>query len=323
MPCRAHLSMCAVLVALTAPAAAQRPAPKPAASTTPRTAWGHPDLQGRWTNATVTPLERPKELGAKEYFTADEAAEYQKQALERFLASINFTQEAAISGEFVEGVWVEERAIVPTRRTSLIVGPDGRIPPFTPEGRQRADARDARRKQEGTDSAEARPLGERCLWFQIGGVPMLPGVGYNSNYEIVQTKDHVVIFAEMGSTTRIIPLDGRAPLNTRLQQWRGDSHGRWDGDVLVVETSNFNDQVEFRGSSSSLRVTERFRRASADLILYEATIEDPATWPKAWTVEVPWRPLQGQIYEFACHEANYGLTNILKGARATDAGQRN
>jgi hypothetical protein len=152
---------------------------------------------------------------------------------------------------------------------------------------------------------------------------MLPGVGYNSNYEIVQTKDHVVIFAEMGSTTRIIPLDGRAPLNARLQQWRGDSHGRWDGDVLVVETSNFNDQVEFRGSSSSLRVTERFRRASADLILYEATIEDPATWPKAWTVEVPWRPLQGQIYEFACHEANYGLTNILKGARATDSGQRN
>jgi hypothetical protein len=125
----------------------------------------------------VTPLERPNELGGKEYFTPEEAAEYQKHALERFLASINFTVEAAISGEFVEGVWVEERAIVPTRRTSLIVGPDGRIPPFTPEGRQRADAREALRKQGGADGPEARPLAERCLWFGIGGVPMLPGVG--------------------------------------------------------------------------------------------------------------------------------------------------
>ena len=167
-------------------------------SAAPRTPWGHPDLQGRWTNATVTLLERPVEFGAKEFFTEEEAAEYSKTALERFLAANNFTEEAAISGEFVPGVWVEERSIVPTRRTSLIVGPTGRIPALTPSAEARVDARNAQRKQNPADGPEARALNERCLWFPIGGPPLLPGIGYNSNHQIVQTPTHVVVYTEMG-----------------------------------------------------------------------------------------------------------------------------
>jgi hypothetical protein len=287
-------------------------------SATPRTPWGHPDLQGRWTNATVTLLERPVEFGAKEFFTVAEATEYSKTALERFLAANNFTEEAAISGEFVPGVWVEERSIVPTRRTSLIVGPTGRIPALTPSARARVDARNAQRKQNPADGPEARALNERCLWFPIGGPPLLPGIGYNSNHQIVQTPTYVVIYTEMGGSVRIIPLDGRPHPADGIRQWQGESRGRFEGDTLIVETTNFNDKVQFRGSSESLRLIERFKRVDRDTIIYQVTASDPTSWTDSWTAEVPMRRFDELLYEFACHEGNRGLANILSGARAVE-----
>jgi len=287
-------------------------------SAIPRTPWGHPDLQGRWTNATLTLAERPIEFGAKEFFTEEEAAAYSKTALERFLAAIDFTQEAAISGEFVPGVWVEERSIVPTRRTSLIVGPTGRVPPLTPAARARADARNTQRKQGADDDPETRPLAERCLWFGVGGPPLLPGVGYNSNYQIVQTPTHVVVYAEMGGAVRVIPLDGRPHIPDRVRQWQGDSRGRFEGDTLVVETTNFNDKVQFRGSGEHLRLIERFRRVDRDTITYQFTASDSTSWTDSWMAEVPMRRLDGLLYEFGCHEGNRGMVNILSGARAIE-----
>jgi hypothetical protein len=287
-------------------------------SAVPRTPWGHPDLQGRWTNATVTLLQRPVEFGAKEFFTEQEAAQYSKTALERFLAAINFTEEAALSGEFEPGVWVEERGIVPTLRTSLIVGPTGRIPALTPAARARGDARDARREQSPDDGPEARALNERCLWFPTGGPPLLPSVGYNSNHQIVQTPTHVVVYTEMGSAVRVIPLDSRPHVPDSVRQWQGDSRGRFDGDTLVVETTNFNDKVQFRGASEHLRLVERFRRTDRDTIMYQFTASDPTSWTDSWTGEVPMRRLDELLYEFACHEGNRGLANILSGARAVE-----
>lgn len=315
---------CLLAIACVSLGTAQAPkiAPRTADAGVPRTPWGHPDFRGRWTNATVTPLERPAELGGKEFFTEPEALDYQRRALQRFLELNNARDEAAFSGEFVEGVWVEERTIVPTRRTSLIVGPDGRIPPFTPEAQKRAGAR-AIRIPDRADSWEDRTLGERCLWFQIGGPPMLPGLGYNSNYQIFQTPTHVAILAEQGYMVRTIPLDGRQHVNPDIRLWHGDSRGRWEGDTLIVETTNFNDKVEFRGSSSSLHLIERFRRIGADTIMYEFTATDPATWTRPWSAEIPMRPLQGLIYEAACHEGNYGLVNILQGARFAERAAKN
>ena len=278
----------------------------------PRTPWNHPDLQGRWTNATVTPLQRPAELAGREFFTGNEAAEYQKTAQKRYIELNGVTFDAEFSGEF-DPVWVEDRPLVSTGRTSLIIGPDGQIPPFTSEAQKRADVRAA--KLFSADAPEQRSLSERCLLFPHAGPPMLPGMLYNSNYQIVQTPSHVVIFAEMGSSVRIIPLNRRQHLGEALRSWHGDSIGRWENETLVIDTTNLNEKSEFRGATANLHVVERFRRVSADMILYQFTVEDPATWPKPWTVELPMRPLQEPIYEFACHEANYGLANILKGAR--------
>ena len=298
-----------IAAALSSSAVAQPPA-----SAVPRTPWGTPDLQGTWTNETLTLLERPPEFGPKEYFTEAEAAEYLQTALDRLLASVNLQKEAALSGEFTPGLWVERRALVPTRRTSLIVGPTGRIPPLVPAARTRPAA-PAQGGDRQTDGPEARSLLERCIAFPVGGPPMLPGIGYNSNYQIVQTSTHVMILAEMGSAARVIPLDRRPHLPASIGQWAGDSRGWWEGDTLVVETTNFNDKVRFRGSTESLRLTERFRQVTRDMIMYEFTVADPNTWSESWTAEIPMRRLGSQIYEFACHEGNYGLANILKGAR--------
>jgi hypothetical protein len=307
-----HVLAAAFVVALNAASSGQT------RTDVPRTPWGHPDLQGRWTNATVTLLERPVEFGAKEFFTEEEAAEYSKTALERFLKAIGFTEEAAMSGEFEPGVWVEERSIVPTRRTSLIVGPTGRIPALTPAAQARATARNARRKQVPDDGPEARSLTERCLMFQVGGPPLLPGNGYNSNHQIVQTRNHVVVYSEMGSAVRVIPLGGRPHVPDAIRRWQGDSRGRFEGDTLVVETTNFNDKVQFRGASENLRLVERFQRVDRDTIIYRFTASDPTSWAESWTAEVPMRRLDGLLYEFACHEGNRGLANILSGARANE-----
>ena len=253
---------------------------KPAASV-PRTPWGHPDLQGRWTNATLTPLERPAEVGGKEFFTEAEAAEYKKIALDVYSdRSASRRTTSSVPSSRTACGWTMSTILsvdadVADRRT------DRAVPPFTPEAQKRAAARGGPRKADRKDGPEERTLAERCLWFSIGGPPMLPFV-YNSNYEIVQTPTHVAIQSEQGGSFRTIPLDGRPHLHDTLRQWQGDSRGRWEGDTLVVETTNFTDKRDVRGSTDRLRVVERFRRPDRDTLLYEFTAEDPTTWTAPW-----------------------------------------
>jgi len=315
---RLAITIAALVAGLSTSFNAQSSAPAASRSPVPRTPWGHPDLQGRWSNGTVTPLERPAELGSKEFFSEAEAAEYAKTAVQQYLKQNGFVEENNISGEYVDDVWGETRTIVPTRRTSLIVGPTGRLPALTRDARERAAARTAVRKADRADSPEERTLGERCLWFVPEGPPMLPGVTYNSNYEIVQTPTHVGIQIEMGNGFRIIPLDGRPHLPPGTGSWLGDSRGRWEGDTLVVETTNFSPKRDMRGSAEHLRLVERFRRVSADLIMYEFTATDPTTWETPWTAEVPMRKMEALLYEYACHEGNYTLGNVMRAARAAE-----
>ena len=283
-------------------------------SAIPRTPWGHPDLQGRWTNFTLTLVERPTEFGAKEYFTEAEAAEYCPPLTSAFSRrSISLMKRpSAASSSRASG---EDRDLVPTRRTSLIVGPSGRVPPLTAAAQERAAARAAQRKARPADGPEDRALNERCLWFPVGGPPMLPGIVYNSHYEIVQTSSHVMILAELGNAVRIIPLDGRPHLPPAIRHWQGDSRGRFEGDILVVETTNFNDKVQFRGASEHLRLIERFKRTERDTIMCEFTASDPTSWTDSWTAEVPMKRLEALLFEYACHEGNRGLANIQRRTR--------
>jgi len=201
-------------------------------------------------------------------------------------------------------------------RTSMIVDPvDGKLPPLTAEGQKRAAERAELAKRVGRwDSAQSNDLDDRCIIFQGAGPPMLPQ-GYNSNYQIVQTPGYVMILFEMAHDTRIIPLDARPHVSRNIRQWTGDSRGHWEGDTLVVETTNFNGKNPLRGSSENLRVVERFTRVDADTIQYKFTVEDESTWTRPWTAELPLRKTIGPLFEHACHEGNYGLYNTLVGAR--------
>jgi hypothetical protein len=296
-------------------------AAKPASSkawTAPRAPDGHPDLQGIWTNATVTPLERPANLAGKEFLTPDEAA-----ALERQSDDANRAQ-AQTDIHYDNDLWLglttrpDRPRVVSTLRTSLVVDPpDGKIPPMTEEGRRRAAARTEAFKLHPSDGPENRTLQERCIWWVNEGPPMIPQgrIDQNSNLEIVQTASNVVVHQEMIHDARVIPLDGRPHLPAHMKQWLGDSRGRWEGDTLVVDTTNFTDRTNFRGASGTLHVVERFTRTAPDTIMYRFTVEDPATWSRSWSGESPLRRTAGPIYEYACHEGNYGLLHILRGAR--------
>jgi hypothetical protein len=200
------------------------------------------------------------------------------------------------------------------KRTSMVVDPpDGKIPPVVPQARERSRAAAAR----SASNVKNRGLSERCIFVSMSGPPMLPTL-YNNNYQIVQTADSVMIMAEEIHDVRIIRMNAQhAPENVR--QWLGDSVGHWEGDTLVVETTNFTDQTRFRGSSKDLKVTERFTRVDANNIVYKATVEDPSTWTKPWTVELPFAAAPGPIYEYACHEGNYAIEDILEGARKAEA----
>jgi hypothetical protein len=287
-------------------------------ATVGRTPWGYPDLQGTWNNSTITPLERPKELAGREFLTADEARALDAAAAERY------DQRPADAAQDVDAaynqVWWERGRTVASRRTSLIVDPpDGRIPALTPEGRKRA-ASIAARLRGVTDGPEDRNLAERCI---TRGAPKLPG-GYNNNFQIVQTPGYVVIMQEMIHEARIIPLDGRPHLPASVTSWLGDSRGHFDGDTLIVETTNYHPLSGFNsyyccaGSAEQLKITERFRRAAADRIDYRFTVEDPSTFTSPFTVELPMTRIDEAIFEYACHEANYGLEGILRGARAEE-----
>jgi hypothetical protein len=287
----------------------------------PRTADGRPDLQGIWTNATVVPLERPANLKGKEFYTKEEADENTRKVLgisswERLgsQADVHYNMSQY-------GLDLSQVKIAATLRTSLIVGPEGRVPPFTPEAQKRNTERAAANRGHQFDGPENRPLQERCLVYSTEGPPMLPSA-YNSNLEIVQTAGHVAILQEMIHSTRIIPTDGSPHLPLSIRQWLGDSRGHWDGDTFVIDTTNFTGKTAFRNSTASLHLIERFRRLDDDTLLYEFTADDPATWARPWTAQLTLAKIEGPIFEFACHEGNLGMANTLKGARAAEEASR-
>ena len=280
-----------------------------AATAPPRTPWGAPDLQGTWDYRTITPLERPRDLDDREFFTEEEIAERETAAAARLDAP---PDEDSGFITIHAPYWTDPgRYLLEGGRTSLVVDPpDGRVPSLTSEAvvRQAANRPPAR-----PDSYEDRSPYERCI---TRGLPqaILPGL-YNNNIHIVQTPGYVAVVHEMVHETRIVPVDGRPHLASALRTWFGDSRGRWEGETLVVETVNFSGRMPFRGAGENLRVVERFTRLAADTLGYEITFEDPTTWTRSWTAAYPMRPSEGPIYEYACHEGNYGLANILEVAR--------
>jgi hypothetical protein len=341
----------ALLFAITVPEFsgsihALRTAGSTAASyTAPHTPWGHPDLQGVWNAATLTPLERPDNVGGRLSLTPAEAAEIERTErarVETRARPSDPNRNAPPVGANVGGYnnfWIDRGTgaftIDGQYRTSIIVEPaNGKIPPMLPEAVKRnAGARgtavrptsDAAESAETTgrgafDDIELRPLGERCIlgFGSTSGPPTLPNYFYNNNKQIVQTPDYVMILIEMVHDVRFIPLKSdHAPPSIR--KWLGDSIGRWEGDTLVVETTNFTNKTRFRGSSDNMKVVERFRRTADNTILYNFTVIDPETWAQPWTGEYPWVKSNEMIYEYACHEGNYAMGDIMRGARLLEA----
>jgi hypothetical protein len=297
--------------------------------TPPRTPDGQPDLQGIWTNATVTPFQRPEQLGGKQFFTAEEAAAFEKQRVEQGNVDRIEGERGAsdLARRAYNNFWTDRGTRVSkTMHTSLVVDPpDGKVPPFTPAAQKRFDAVHAELAKHPADSPEDRFLSERCILFGAAGPPMLPEP-YNNNYEIVQSRGMVAIAVEMNHETRIIPLDGSPHLQPEIRQWTGDSRGHWEGDTLVVDTTNFrfNDQSRFGVgyldgmTDENLHVVERLRRTDPNTIIYQATVNDPTVYTKPWTVEVSMAKRTDRIFEYACHEGNYGMIGILSGARAQE-----
>jgi hypothetical protein len=314
----------ALVIAALAPVsiAGQAASLKTKAWIAPRTLAGQPDLQGIWTNATLTPLERPRELAGKEFFSEAEAAEYERQLRARNNADRRDPDaEADLAVGYNDVWWERGTKVVSSRRTSLIVDPpDGRIPPLTPQAERRAAARAEARRRHPADGPEDRSLADRCIVRGNTGPPMLPA-GYNNNYQILQTPEHVVIVIEMIHDARIIPLGARPHLPRKLQRWLGDSRGRWEGTTLVVETTNFTDRTNFRGSGEHLRVIERFTRTDESTLLYQFTVDDSHSFTRPWTGEIPMKKVDGPVLEYACHEGNLSMENMLSAARAEEAAQ--
>ena len=323
----------ALAAMLALPFAAPLPAQTAAKSknwAVPRTADGHPDLQGVWTNITLTRMERPAQFKDKATVTDAEAAAYEKKEADELNKQDGASDGPLIAAAGSSGtggynvLFVDRGSelarVDGVKRTSLIIDPpDGKVPPVTAEAKQRNAA--MMRNFNNYDSVKARPLSERCLigFGSTGGPPMLP-VLYNNNYQIVQTPEYVMILVEMVHDARIVRMNGQhAPASVR--QWFGDSVGHWEGDTLVVDTTNFTDKTRFRGSSENLHVVERFTRVDPSTILYKATIDDPTTFTKDWTMEFPFVATKGPLYEYACHEGNYAMTDILGGAREMEKGK--
>ncbi len=282
-----------------------------------RTPLGDPDLQGMWTNTTTTPMERPADLSGKPVLTDQERTELDQRAAQRQDRRPPPGNTGAYNSFWLEGGKA-------SKRTSLVVDPaDGRLP-YTPEGRKRAEAFAATINGNGTaDSWEDRNVYERCITRGLPGA-MMPGF-YNHNYHILQTPGYVVLLVEMIHDARVIPLDGRAHVGQNIRQWLGDSRGRWEGKTLVVETTNFTDKISDRGltvfgTSKNVRLVERFTRVDADTIDYQFTVDDGTAFTKPWTAAIPMTKIDGPLFEYACHEGNYGLQDILRGARIQESG---
>lgn len=306
----------ASLPAQSKPSAAQSGRVSSARWTPPKTAWGDPDLQGYWTNTTTTPLQRPAELKDKAVLTDEELAAREKLVQDR--SNQDAPPSAGNPGTYNE-FWYERGRL--NRRTSLITDtPDGRLPPLTDAARKRIE--DERRGRGPADSWTDRSAYERCITRSLPGA-MMPGF-YNHNYQILQTPDYVVIHVEMIHDARIIPIGNkRAPLPSTIRQWMGSSRGHWEGNTLVVETTNFNDNVREQGliafsTGANLRLVERFTRTDAETIDYEFTVSDPTFYTRPWTASIPMAQFEGPIFEYACHEGNHGLAGILSGARAEE-----
>ena len=280
-----------------------------------RTPDGRPDLQGAWSFATITPLERPSEYSGREFLTDEEVAVLNEDAATRAASDRREELSAQRDVDLAYDQFWWDRG-TSDGRTSLIVDPaDGRIP-FTIEGRARIDLRRSLRDHPARGPEDRSP-GERCVHHTKAGPPMSAG-GYNNHLRLLQTSDYIVIYTEQIHDARIIPMDGLAKLAGHIEQWMGSSRGHWDGDTLVVETRNFNGKASFQGSSSALYLTERFTRRDTDTLTYEYTLEDPEIYARAWTASLDLKPLEGDMYEFACHEGNYGMTNLLAGARVEE-----
>jgi hypothetical protein len=302
------------LILAVLPLAAQVPSAK--TSRAPRTPDGKPDLQGVWTSATLTPLERPAELGNKQFFTKEEAAQWARQFLQSNDRDRRDGPAQIDVGRAYNEFWFSRGdAVVPTLRTSLIIDPpDGKVPALTPDGQQRAAARAEAQRLHPADGPEDRSLAERCIVWPVAGPPMVPG-GYNNNYQIVQGPGYVTILVEMIHDARTIPTDGRPHLPATVRQWMGDPRGHWEGDTLVVDTTNFTDKTNFRGSGGNLHLVERFTRTAPDQLMYEFTVNDPSSFVRPWTAQIPMRKTDGPLFEYACHEGNYGMEGMLRGAR--------
>jgi hypothetical protein len=281
----------------------------------------NPSLEGVWNFSTLTPLERPSEFAGKPALTDAEAAEHEKRLLERNNRDRRNSSPEADVGDAYNEFWWDRGTHLATvggrKLTSLIVDPpDGRIPPLTAEGQRRADARAADRREHAADGPENRSLGERCLMFNAGP-PMLSGP-YNNYVQIFQFATHVVILNEMIHDARIVPLDGSPHPPAAIRRWQGDSRGRWEGSTLVIDTTNFTDKTNFRGSDEQLHLVERFTRVDDSTLLYQFTVDDPTAFTRAWTAALPMTRTTDRMFEYACHEGNYALEGILRGARAQD-----
>jgi hypothetical protein len=331
------VSMCAPAVLLLVVSeypsrlAAQGPSSAKTAKTwsPARTPDGQFDLEGVWDFSTITPLERPGSLGDKQTFTDEEAVAFEREENQRQNRDLIDPKKGG--AQYLPGsvipyneFWYERGSkIIGDRRTSLIIDPpDGRIPPLTPDAQQRLDALAAvaREEQLGrvrADSPQSRSLADRCILGFNAGPPMTPGA-YNNYVQITQATGLVTLVVEMVHDVRIIPVDGRPHLPSRIRQYKGDSRGRWDGRTLVIDTTNFLRETSFRGSSANLHLVERLTRIDSNTLLYEFTVDDPKTWTKPWTAAIPMKKVDAPIYEYACHEGNYALRNILAGARAQE-----
>jgi hypothetical protein len=289
--------------------------------TAPRTPWGEPDLQGVYSNRTITPFERPANVGGREFFTADEVAALEKRAQEQ---SGDEGRSKGTRGDVERAYndfWWDRGTKVTSPRTSLVIDPpDGRVPALTEEAKKRA-ADEAKRPAfrgagasgRGTDTWLDRSTFERCITRGMPGA-MSP-TAYNNNYRITQSPGYVAIQIEMLGGTRVIPTDGRPHVSKGIRNWMGDSVGRWEGDTLVVDTTNFTDKVLYRGAAENLHLIERFTRVGPGEIDYRVTIEDPTTFTRPWTVAIPYVNTGEDMFEYACHEGNYGMEGILSGAR--------
>ena len=301
-----------------------------AQTTAPRTPWGQPDLQGIWDFRTLTPVQRPEDLGDQALLTEEEAASLEQEAVDRAISLWEADARRTEVGGNVGGYnnfWNDPGTNpIETRRTSLIVDPpSGRLPDLSPVGQRRTDARLKYLEERPYDSYKDLNAFDRCIAGFNAGPPITP-LTYNNNMQLFQTPGHVVVYTEMIHTARVVALDGRPALTDNIRLWSGDSRGYWEGDTLVVETANFNEQRQWipyrfpRGvvSTTNLRLVERFTRVDADTLEYTFTVSDPETWTSPWTASMPMHRTDSPLFEYACHEGNYSMAGSLAGQRAVD-----